>query len=57
MGRGGARAGAGRKALDTVPVSCRITREARDILDREAEMQGQNIGAVLDRLIKTMGRR
>ena len=55
--RGGAREGAGRKALDTVPVSCRITREARDILNREAETQGQNIGAVLDRLIKTMGRR
>lgn len=54
--RGGARKGAGRKAQDTVPVSCRISREARDVLDREAEKEGVKIGAILDRMIKTMGR-
>lgn len=56
MSRGGARAGAGRKAQDTVLVSCRITREAREILDREAAAENTKIGAVLDRMIKTLGR-
>lgn len=56
MSRGGARTGAGRKAQDTVLVSCRITREAREILDREAAAENTKIGAVLDRMIKTLGR-
>lgn len=50
--RGGARQGAGRKPQDTVLVSCRISREARERLDREAQRTGEKIGAILDRLIR-----
>lgn len=50
--RGGARKGAGRKALDTVTINCRISRESRMLLDQRAKACGKGIGSVLDQIIK-----
>jgi hypothetical protein len=54
IGRGGTRDGAGRPKIDkgkTATFATRITQRTRDLLDAEAERQGNSVAAVAEQLL------
>jgi hypothetical protein len=56
LGRGGTRDGAGRPKIEkgkTATFATRITQRTRDLLDAEAERQGNSVAAVAERLLRT----
>jgi len=56
LGRGGTRDGAGRPKIGkgkTATFATRITQRTRDLLDAEAERQGNSVAAVAERLLRT----
>jgi hypothetical protein len=56
VGRGGHREGAGRPKIEkgkTATFATRITQRTRDLLDAEAERQGNSVAAVAERLLRT----
>lgn len=56
LGRGGTSDGAGRPKIEkgkTATFATRITQRTRDLLDAEAERQGNSVAAVAERLLRT----
>lgn len=53
--RGGARPGAGRKKLDTVPLLVRPRRATADILRARARAERKTLGQIIDEVVGENG--